>query len=182
MTGLCRASPAASAGAKAGPHPASPVCGLPHAHISFHLVSGTPAGLTTPRSMPHSSPRPPSRGPASVLAAVSAVELALHRLRRWRESGMGPGSGAGATVGGRRREVTEDRCVNPVAQAGEEASAAGASLAASIAASSGRGSFTVMRASFQAKGGTRCPCFARHRAGVGAGPRAGVSRRRGSRA
>ena len=50
------------------------------------------------RLRPISSPRTPIRGPASVLAAVSAVELALHRLQRWRESGMGPGSGAGATV------------------------------------------------------------------------------------
>ena len=34
----------------------------------------------------------------------------------------------------------------------------------------------------KAKGGTECPCFARHCAGVRAGVRAGVSRRRGSRA
>ena len=36
------------------------------------------------------SPRPPSRGPASVPAAASAVRPALHRLRRHRKSGMGP--------------------------------------------------------------------------------------------
>ncbi len=49
------------------------------------------------RLRPLSSPRPPSRGPASVLAAASAAEPVLHRRRR--EPEMGPGSGAGATVG-----------------------------------------------------------------------------------
>ncbi len=57
--------------------------------------------------------------------------------------------------------------------------AAGASLAASIAASSGHGSFTVMRASFQAKGGTGVSLFralSRGRACAGAGGRIAAAR------
>ena len=58
---------------------------------------------------PSSSPRPPSRGPASVLAAApdrgpgqaSAVRSTLCWPRRYRESWMDPGSGAGVTVEGR---------------------------------------------------------------------------------
>ena len=59
------------------------------------------------------------------------------------------------------------------------APAAGASLAASIAASSGRGSVAVIGASFRAKGGTECPCFARVspvRACGGAGGRIAAAR------
>ena len=85
VTGLCRASPAASAGAKAGPHPASPASG---------------------------------------------------------------GGGFGR-------------------------------LAAGFAAEAERGSVAVMRASFGAKGGTRCPCFAhvsRVRAGGAAGGRIAAAR------
>ena len=59
------------------------------------------------RLRPISSPRPPSRGPASVLAAAPdrgpgqapAAEPVLHRLRWRRKPEMGPGSGAGATLG-----------------------------------------------------------------------------------
>ncbi len=49
---------------------------------------------------PSPSPRPPSRGPASVLAVASAVEPALRRLRRHRERWLDPGSGAGVTIWG----------------------------------------------------------------------------------
>ena len=42
---------------------------------------------------PFPSPRTPIRGPASVPAAVSAVELVLRRLRQLRESGSRIGSG-----------------------------------------------------------------------------------------
>ena len=65
---------------------------------------------------PFPSPRTPIRGPASVPAAVSAVELVLRRLRQHRESGMDPGSGSGATVGGVRCKVTGPRCVHAVAR------------------------------------------------------------------
>ncbi len=55
---------------------------------------------------PPPSPRPPSRGPASVLAAASAVEPALHRLRQHREPWLDPGSGAGVTIGGAEGDDT----------------------------------------------------------------------------
>ncbi len=58
------------------------------------------------------------RGPASVLAAASAVEPALHRRRRRRESGMDPGSGAGVTKGGVCCEVTGPGCVHAVGLGG----------------------------------------------------------------
>ncbi len=44
------------------------------------------------------APERGSRGPASVLAAVAAVEPARHRLRRHREPWMDPGSGSGVTI------------------------------------------------------------------------------------
>ncbi len=66
--------------------------GLPDSHICV-----CPLRIAcSPRS-----PRPPSRGPASGLAAASSVHPALHRLRRHREPWMDPGSGSGATKGGR---------------------------------------------------------------------------------
>ena len=54
---------------------------LPDSHISARW-----RGV----ALPQPSPRPPSRGPASVLTAAPAVRPALHRLRRHRKSGMGP--------------------------------------------------------------------------------------------
>ena len=64
------------------------------------------------------SPRPPSRGPASVLAAASAVDPVLHRLRRHQQPWIGPGSGAGATVGVASSSVpVNDRWYQPPAPA-----------------------------------------------------------------
>ena len=69
------------------------------------------------------SPRPPSRGPASVLAASSAVDPVLQPLRRHREPWLDPGSGAGVTKGVRspewpdwqaRRIQGQMRCVHAV--------------------------------------------------------------------
>ena len=68
----------------------SPACGLPDSHICV-----CPLRIAcSPRS-----PRPPSRGPASGLAAASPVHPVLHRLRRHREPWTDPGSGSGVTKG-----------------------------------------------------------------------------------
>ncbi len=60
---------------------------------------------TSPASASHRaasqlSPRPPSRGPATVLVAGSAVDPALHRLQHRRQPWVDPGSGAGVTKRG----------------------------------------------------------------------------------
>ncbi len=54
---------------------------LPDSHVGFRWLR---------IACPQPSPRPPSRGPALVFAAASAVGPVLHRLRRHRVSGMGP--------------------------------------------------------------------------------------------
>ena len=72
-------------GLRAGAQPRSsrqPRTGvLPDSHISARW-----RGV----ALPQPSPRPPSRGPASVLTAAPTVRPALHRLRRQRKTGMGP--------------------------------------------------------------------------------------------
>ena len=81
--------------ARPGSAPADPLPSCPHlfrASTFAAYTNGIDFRLME-RSRPISSPRTPIRGPASVLAAVSAIELALHRLRRWRESGSRIGSG-----------------------------------------------------------------------------------------
>ena len=65
--------------------------------------------------MSHSSPRPPSRGPSMAPDAAAAGAEQAQRPKRPRESRLGPGSGAGATVEGIQRQANSRRCVNPAA-------------------------------------------------------------------
>ena len=116
---------------------------------------GPPRLLSASSGQTPSSPRPPSRGPASVLAAASTVRPALCRLRQYRKSWMDPGSEAGVTGEGRDRRPS---CPP------------GGCLAADISPSCGRGDFacpSVFRMAFLHRVPFRSP---RRRSGRQAGP------------
>ena len=89
-----RLAPAAAAlaGACAEDIPAAPPPEDDRALAERHRAGR--AALRAPFVTPDGAPAP-IRGPAPVLAAAPAAELALHRLRRHREPWMDPGSSPG---------------------------------------------------------------------------------------
>ena len=114
---LCRASPAASANAEAGPHPTG--YGM---HTSrFEVRPVRP--LARPGRAP---PRFVTLAKAGVHPWLrmlpQPVESRANRLRLPRKPRLGPGSEAGATDGGVQYKANGNRCVNPVDPTGEEVS------------------------------------------------------------
>ncbi len=130
-------------------------CFVMHPAGNVMFRHGPPRLLSASSGQTPSSPRPPSRGPASVLAAASTVRPALCRLRQYRESWMDPGSEAGVTGEGRDRRPS---CPP------------GGCLAADLSPSCGRGDFacpSVFRMAFLHRVPFRSP---RRRPGRQAGP------------